>query len=48
MWKKKYNIEIEKDEVLSDYDESIDYSELTDELNLNYDNIFEENKNTKK
>lgn len=49
MWK-KYNIEIDEDEILSDYDENVDYSELAfdkyeDELNLNYDDIFEENNN---
>lgn len=49
MWK-KYNIEIDEDEILSDYDEDVDYSELAfdkyeDELNLNYDDIFEENNN---
>lgn len=49
MWK-KYNIEIDEDEILSDYDENVDYSELVfdkyeDELNLNYDDIFEENNN---
>lgn len=49
MWK-KYNIEIDEDEALSDYDENVDYSELAfdkyeDELNLNYDDIFEENNN---
>nr|DAY07036.1 MAG TPA: hypothetical protein [Crassvirales sp.] len=51
MWK-KYNIEIDEDEILSDYDENVDYSELAldkyeDELNLNYDDIFEENNNIK-
>ena len=49
MWK-KYNIEIDEDEILLDYDENVDYSELAfdkyeDELNLNYDDIFEENNN---
>lgn len=49
MWK-KYNIKIDEDKILSDYDESVDYSELAfdkyeDELNLNYDDIFEENNN---
>lgn len=49
MWK-KYNIEIDEDEILSDYNENVDYSELAfdkyeDELNLNYDDIFEENNN---
>ena len=49
MWK-KYNIEIDEDKILSDYDENVDYSELAfdkyeDELNLNYDDIFEENNN---
>lgn len=46
MWN-KYNTEIKEDETSSDYDENVDYSELTfdrynDTLNFSYDDLFDE------